>query len=59
MEKMRQTPHDLRMHRLEIVEGEGMKIVGPLARRREDIALPEEVSRRIRRAAEKSKRELP
>ncbi len=38
VEKMRQTPHDLRLHRIEIVDGRGMRVLGPVAARAEDLA---------------------
>jgi KaiC domain protein len=47
VEKMRQTPHDLRVHRIEIRDGEGMVVLGPVGMRREDLALPRKVQRRI------------
>ena len=40
IEKMRQTPHDLRVHEIDIVDGVGLVIVGPIEQRR--------VSRRMR-----------
>ena len=49
IEKMRQTPHDLRAWEIEIVDGRGLTLVRPLARRVEDEALPDKVARRIRR----------
>ncbi|MCE4624228.1 MAG: KaiC domain-containing protein [Caldisphaeraceae archaeon] len=48
VEKMRQTPHDLRMHFVEIKHGVGMKIAESMNLRKEDIALPEKVKDRIR-----------
>ncbi|MEB2835923.1 MAG: KaiC domain-containing protein [Desulfurococcales archaeon] len=51
IEKMRQTPHDLRLHEVEIRDGEGMRILGPTGERAEDYALPERVKRRIARTA--------
>ena len=47
VEKMRQTPHDTRLHRIEIVDGRGMVVRGPVRLRREDLALPPRVIRRI------------
>lgn len=47
IEKMRQTPHDLRAWEIEIVNGIGLVIKRPLARRIEDETLPEFVMRRI------------
>ncbi len=52
VEKMRQTPHDLRVHEVDIRDGEGMRILGPLEERAEDYALPERVKRRLARASE-------
>ncbi len=52
VEKMRQTPHDLRAWEIEIRDGVGMELVRPLARRAEDEALPDDVMRRIRRHSE-------
>ncbi len=34
IEKMRQTPHDLRVHEIDFVEGVGLVIVGPVERKR-------------------------
>jgi len=51
VEKMRQTPHDLRLHEVEIRDGEGMRILGPVEERAEDYALPERVKRRIARSS--------
>jgi KaiC domain protein len=52
VEKMRQTPHDLRAWEIAIEDGVGLKLVRPLARRMEDEALPEKVARRIRSVVE-------
>ncbi|MEM0093165.1 MAG: KaiC domain-containing protein [Thermofilum sp.] len=52
VEKMRQTPHDLRAWEIQITDGVGLTLVRPLARRAEDEALPEHVSKRIKRYAE-------
>ncbi|MGC8970092.1 MAG: KaiC domain-containing protein [Conexivisphaera sp.] len=49
VEKMRQTPHDLRAWEIEIRDGSGLVLTRPLARRAEDDALPDGVVRRIRR----------
>jgi KaiC domain protein len=53
IEKMRQTPHDLRAWEIDIVDGQGLTLRRPLARRMEDEALPPEVMERIRRIASK------
>ena len=47
IEKMRQTEHSLRMHEIEIVNGEGMRIKAPTRYRREDTALPSSVVARM------------
>lgn len=52
VEKMRQTPHSLYLHRVSIIDGRGMRIEGPLGMRAEDTALPSEVQERIRRASQ-------
>ncbi len=48
VEKMRQTPHDLRVHYIDIVDGRGLVIMGPADFGREDLTLPEEIRRKIR-----------
>ncbi|MCG2896641.1 MAG: KaiC domain-containing protein [Acidilobus sp.] len=48
IEKMRQTPHDLKVHYIDIVDGKGLVILGPAEISREDLTLPEDVKRRIR-----------
>lgn len=58
VEKMRQTPHSLEMFEVSIVDGEGLKIIGPSGRRREDVALPSNVVKKIKRAKEKTEAEL-
>ena len=52
VEKMRQTPHDLRAWEIDIVDGVGLVLRRPLARRVEDEVLPPEVLERIRRVSE-------
>ncbi|MCE4621616.1 MAG: KaiC domain-containing protein [Desulfurococcales archaeon] len=59
VEKMRQTPHDLRMHEITIEDGRGMRILGPTEYRVEDTALPRHVMDRIRRAQERLEEEAP
>lgn len=59
VEKMRQTPHDTRMYEIDIVDGVGIVVRGPVELRREDIALPEDVTKRIREARRRSEREVP
>jgi len=56
---MRQTPHDTRMYEIEIVDGKGMRIKGPAGVTREDVALPEDVQRKIREARRKAEKEIP
>lgn len=53
VEKMRQTPHSLRMHEIAIEHGKGLVILGPAGERREDLALPRKVMERIQKAAAK------
>jgi len=48
IEKMRQTPHDLRAWEVEIKNGVGLVLTRPLARRMEDEVLPEKVVRRMK-----------
>ncbi|MCE4601011.1 MAG: KaiC domain-containing protein [Desulfurococcales archaeon] len=50
VEKMRQTPHSLVMHEINIVDGKGMMVTRPVTARREDVALPGSVRDRIIRA---------
>ena len=57
IEKMRQTPHDLRVHYIDIVDGKGLVIEGPAEFSREDLALPEEVRKKIRRASQESQQD--
>ncbi len=45
VEKMRQTPHDLRAWEIDIVDGVGLTLTRPLARRLEDESLPEKILR--------------
>lgn len=59
VEKMRQTPHDLRMHEITIEDGRGMRILGPTEYRVEDTALPRHVMDRLRRARERLEEEAP
>ncbi|PCN50610.1 KaiC domain-containing protein [Candidatus Geothermarchaeota archaeon ex4572_27] len=47
VEKMRQTPHDLRLYEIDIRDGEGLVVLGPVEMRREDVALPWSVYRRV------------
>jgi len=59
VEKMRQTPHSLKMHEIEIVDGKGIVIKGSVEMRKEDIALPRQVMNKIRKASQKRDVETP
>ena len=59
VEKMRQTAHDLRMHEIKIVPGEGMKILPPTGERIEDAKLLPSVAEKIRRAKARRLEEAP
>ena len=59
IEKMRQTPHDLRMYEIEIADGRGMVVLGPVGLRREDLVIPERVKWRIVRSREERESEIP
>ncbi len=54
VEKMRQTPHDLRVHYIDIVDGQGLLVKEPAEFSREDLALPESASRKIRESSRRS-----
>lgn len=58
IEKMRQTPHDLRLHEIDIRDGVGLVIMGPLEARKEDVALPWSVTKRVLKAKEASEAEV-
>ncbi len=58
IEKMRQTAHSLVMHEITIVDGKGLVILGPTNRRREDMELPAEVVKKVKRARESKEAEL-
>ncbi len=58
VEKMRQTPHDLRMYEVVIEPSRGMRLVGPVGLRAEDFALPQSVTKRILEAKKRSEEEL-
>ncbi len=53
IEKMRQTAHDLRVWRIEIIDGVGIKLVEPVVYSRGDFALPEKVIDKIKKAKKK------
>jgi len=59
VEKMRQTPHSLQMHEIEIIPGRGLVISRPVEMRKEDIALPKQVTDKIQTAIEKRDVEVP
>ncbi|HDD72314.1 MAG TPA: KaiC domain-containing protein, partial [Candidatus Bathyarchaeota archaeon] len=59
VEKMRQTAHDLRMHEIKIVPGEGMRILPPTGERIEDAKLLPSVAEKIRRAKARRLEEAP
>ncbi len=59
IEKMRQTPHDLRMYEISIVEGKGLVILRPTSERVEDITLPRSVTKRIIEAQRRAEEEIP
>ncbi len=59
VEKMRQTPHDLRMYEVLIEPGRGMRLVGPVEYRAEDFALPSSVSKKIMEARRRVEEEVP
>lgn len=56
--KLRQTPHDLRMYEIDIKDGKGLVVLGPVERRREDVALPSFVAKRIIESRRKKERVL-
>ena len=58
IEKMRQTPHSLLMHEITVVDGKGLVVLGPVRERKEDVALPKQVSDRIVAAKKKKEEEL-
>ncbi len=59
VEKMRQTPHDLRMYEVVIEDGRGMRLVGPIDLRAEDFALPSIVSKKIVESRKRSEEAVP
>jgi len=58
VEKMRQTNHSLVMHEINIEDGRGLVILGPTRRRREDVGLPSDVTRRILEAKRSKEEEI-
>ncbi len=59
VEKMRQTPHSLYMHRIDILDGKGMVIRGRTEWRAEDASLPEQVKKTIFEARKRRISEAP
>lgn len=59
VEKMRQTPHSLQMHEIDIFSGRGLVITGAVEMRKEDVTLPRQVMDRIQRSTEKRDVEAP
>lgn len=57
VEKMRQTPHSLRVHEIEIVDGVGMRVKGPVNVTRDEVTLPKEVVEAVKRGVEKKVQE--
>jgi len=55
VEKMRQTPHDLRVYEIDIVDKIGLVVLGPIEERIEDHVLPKRVMEKIRRVTEESR----
>ncbi|WP_187145995.1 KaiC domain-containing protein [Ignicoccus hospitalis] len=49
VEKMRQTPHSLRVHEIEIVDGKGMRVKGPVEYTRDEVTLPSKVVEGVKR----------
>jgi len=59
VEKMRQTPHSLRVHEIEILDGKGMRIKTETPYTREDMRLPRKVAEKMIEAEKRKLRELP
>ncbi|MEM2647953.1 MAG: KaiC domain-containing protein [Candidatus Bathyarchaeia archaeon] len=59
IEKMRQTNHNLQLHEIMILPGRGLTIIGPVEMRKEDIALPRHVTKRIQKSVERKEVEAP
>ncbi len=57
VEKMRQTPHSLRVHEIEIVNGVGMRVKGPVQATRDEVTLPSRVVESVRRGVERKELE--
>jgi len=59
IEKMRQTPHDLHVWEIDIVDGIGLRLLRPATERIEDFALPSSVKKKIIDAKRRSESEIP
>ncbi|RLE50512.1 MAG: KaiC domain-containing protein [Candidatus Methanomethylicota archaeon] len=59
IEKMRQTQHSLKMHEIDILPDKGLVVVKPTEQRKEDVSLPSEVLRKIKRSQLKAESEIP
>ena len=59
VEKMRQTPHSLYLHEIEIVDGKGLVVLRPVAERKEDVTLPREVMEKMMKAKRMKESEIP
>ncbi len=59
IEKMRQTDHDKRVYRIDIVDGKGMVVLGPARYSRGDFSLPPSVLRKMIEAEIKKLSEIP
>ncbi|UXD21759.1 circadian clock protein KaiC [Ignicoccus pacificus DSM 13166] len=53
VEKMRQTPHSLRVHEIEIVDGIGMRVKGPVEATRDEVTLPSKVVESVKKGIER------
>jgi len=58
IEKMRHTQHSLYLHEISIEPKIGLEIAGRVSERVEDVALPSEVSRKIKRVKEESEKSI-
>ncbi len=59
VEKMRQTPHDTRVYEIDIVDGKGLVVLGPIDLTREEVSLPSSVIRKIAEAEARKEEEMP
>ena len=58
VEKMRQTPHDLRMYEITVQDGKGLVVLGPSGERAEDVSLPISVREKILQAKKRGEEAL-